>query len=91
MYAPAERADTLPLFLLYPYMYSVDQTMEEATARADLIYSGIKDGEILHRGADTNVGRNLWHPHTGIPQPTLIYQTDVRIVQLGWGGGADNG
>jgi hypothetical protein len=23
MYAPAERADTLPLFLLYPYMYSV--------------------------------------------------------------------
>jgi hypothetical protein len=59
--------------------------MEEATARADLIYSGTKDGEILHRGADTNVGRNLWHPHTGIPQPTLIYQTDVIIVQLGWG------
>ncbi len=23
MYAPAERADTLPLFLLYPYMYIV--------------------------------------------------------------------
>ncbi len=23
IYAPAERADTLPLFLLYPYMYSV--------------------------------------------------------------------
>ncbi len=23
VYAPAERADTLPLFLLYPYMYSV--------------------------------------------------------------------
>jgi hypothetical protein len=23
MYAGAERADTLPLFLLYPYMYSV--------------------------------------------------------------------
>ncbi len=23
MYAPAERADTLPPFLLYPYMYSV--------------------------------------------------------------------
>jgi hypothetical protein len=24
VYAPAERADTLPLFLLYPCMYSVD-------------------------------------------------------------------
>ncbi len=23
VFAPAERADTLPLFLLYPYMYSV--------------------------------------------------------------------
>jgi hypothetical protein len=23
VYAPAKRADTLPLFLLYPYMYSV--------------------------------------------------------------------
>jgi hypothetical protein len=23
VYVPAERADTLPLFLLYPYMYSV--------------------------------------------------------------------
>jgi hypothetical protein len=23
VYAPAERADTLPLLLLYPYMYSV--------------------------------------------------------------------
>jgi hypothetical protein len=26
MYAPAERADTLPLFLLSPYMYSVAET-----------------------------------------------------------------
>ncbi len=26
VYAPAERADTLPLFLLYPYMYSVRVT-----------------------------------------------------------------
>jgi hypothetical protein len=23
VYAPAEKADTLPLFLLYPYMFSV--------------------------------------------------------------------
>ncbi len=23
VYAPAERADTLPIFLLYPFMYSV--------------------------------------------------------------------
>jgi hypothetical protein len=26
VYAPAERADTLPLFLLYPYMYFVFST-----------------------------------------------------------------
>jgi hypothetical protein len=25
VYAPAARADTLPLFLLYPYMYSVGE------------------------------------------------------------------
>jgi hypothetical protein len=28
VYAPAERADTLPLFHLYPYMYSVVQTID---------------------------------------------------------------
>jgi hypothetical protein len=27
MYAPVERADTLSLFLLYLYMYSVDQPL----------------------------------------------------------------
>jgi hypothetical protein len=27
LYAPAARADTLPLFLLYPYMYSVVRTL----------------------------------------------------------------
>ncbi len=27
LYAPAERADTVPLFLLYPYMYSVGQPL----------------------------------------------------------------
>jgi hypothetical protein len=27
VYAPAERADTLPPFLLYPYMYSVVRDM----------------------------------------------------------------
>ncbi len=30
VYAPAERADTLPLFLLYSYMYSVVQTKRPA-------------------------------------------------------------
>ncbi len=28
VYAPDEMADTLPLFLLYPYMYSVPRTLE---------------------------------------------------------------
>ncbi len=30
VYAPTERADTLPLFLLYPYMYSVVNTPSQA-------------------------------------------------------------
>jgi hypothetical protein len=29
MYAPAERENTLPLFLFYPYMYSVVWTQRE--------------------------------------------------------------
>jgi len=29
VYAPAERVDTLPLFLLYPYMYSVNKTTSQ--------------------------------------------------------------
>jgi hypothetical protein len=31
-YAPVERADTLPLFLLYLYMYSVVYTVQRAEA-----------------------------------------------------------
>ncbi len=30
VYAPAERADKLPVFHLYPYMYSVHLTMEHS-------------------------------------------------------------
>jgi hypothetical protein len=33
VYAPAERADTLPLFLLYPYMCSVGVTPLSPTLR----------------------------------------------------------
>ena len=29
VYASAERVDTLPLFLLYPYMYSVNKTTSQ--------------------------------------------------------------
>jgi hypothetical protein len=29
VYAPDERVDTLPLFLLYPYMYSVNKTTSQ--------------------------------------------------------------
>jgi hypothetical protein len=29
VYAPAERAETLPLFLLYPYMYSVVYSIKQ--------------------------------------------------------------
>jgi hypothetical protein len=31
VYAPADRADTLPIFLLYPYMYSVGSTQPHPT------------------------------------------------------------
>ncbi len=33
VYAPAQRAETLPLFLLYPYMYSVDDLVKDLEAR----------------------------------------------------------
>ncbi len=33
VYAPAERADTLPLFLLYHYMYSVDVLVKDLETR----------------------------------------------------------
>jgi hypothetical protein len=33
VYASAERADTLPLFFLYPYMYSVGSTPTSLPAR----------------------------------------------------------
>ncbi len=34
VYAPAERADTLPLFLLYPYMYSVVGILTNGACRS---------------------------------------------------------
>ncbi len=34
MYALAERADTLPLFLLYPYMYSVVGILTNGACRS---------------------------------------------------------
>jgi hypothetical protein len=33
VYSPAERADTLPLFLLYPFIYSVDSTSNSLPAK----------------------------------------------------------
>ena len=36
LYAPAERAGTLPLFLLYPYKYSVVHTMAFRTCNVQL-------------------------------------------------------
>jgi hypothetical protein len=35
VYAPAERAGTLPLFLLYPYMYSVGQISAKTMVRVE--------------------------------------------------------
>jgi hypothetical protein len=34
VYAPVKRADTLPLFLLYPYMYSVAETEANGDSRS---------------------------------------------------------
>ncbi len=38
VYAPAERADTLPLFLLYPYKYSVAPTPIPSPRKASIQY-----------------------------------------------------
>jgi hypothetical protein len=39
-YAPAERADALPLFLLYSFMYSVFSTMERGGAGSKIAHVG---------------------------------------------------
>ncbi len=41
VYAPAEKADTLPLFLLYPYMYSVILTTRVQEVRAEALYDQV--------------------------------------------------
>jgi hypothetical protein len=41
VYAPAERADTLPLFLLHPYMYSVIKTTTTKNCRCNVVEGGI--------------------------------------------------
>jgi hypothetical protein len=38
VYTPAERADTLPLFLLYPYMYSVAKPSKQKYLREKIIF-----------------------------------------------------
>ncbi len=54
VYAPAERADTLPLFLLYPYIYSVIATTTriDCAGRHLLMYtmSSLGDFEISNLG-----------------------------------------
>ncbi len=45
MYAPAERADTLPLFILYSYMYYVDLTMP--ALNSDILYTDKKENHML--------------------------------------------
>jgi hypothetical protein len=42
VYAPAERADALPLFLLYSYMYSVFSLMERGGAGSKIAHVGKK-------------------------------------------------
>jgi hypothetical protein len=48
VYAPAERAETLPLFLLYPYMYSVVCTGELAKVASRNV---LKSKKINYLGA----------------------------------------
>jgi hypothetical protein len=43
VYAPAERADTLLPFLLYPYMYSVDLHFKEG-GMENIIYTKLESG-----------------------------------------------
>jgi hypothetical protein len=43
VYAPAERADTLLPFLLYPYMYSVDLHYREG-GMENILYTKLESG-----------------------------------------------
>ncbi len=47
VYAPAESADSLPLFLLYPYMYSVKPTKEGPLA---FVPGGRKKRDVVYLG-----------------------------------------
>jgi hypothetical protein len=40
VYAPGERADTLPLLLLYPYLYSVVCLLHVFATKCPVLYSG---------------------------------------------------
>jgi hypothetical protein len=45
VYAPAERADTLPLFILYSYIYSVD--LVRPAPNSDKLYTDKKENQIF--------------------------------------------
>ncbi len=64
VYAPAERADTLPLFHLYPYMYSVVWAISKQTCLSlrqlidpDPKYR-IQDPRYTIQDPDTGMGKN---------------------------------
>ncbi len=42
VYPPAERADTLLLFHLYPYMYSVVASISESSKTVETIYTACR-------------------------------------------------
>ncbi len=45
VYGPAERSDTLPLFILYSYMYSVD--LARPSPNSDKLYTDKKENQIF--------------------------------------------
>jgi hypothetical protein len=69
VYAPAERADTFPLFLLYPYMYSVCalqfvHTINMMYMTEEEMYNVVnKELNITQLGPRRMMGGGITYPH----------------------------
>jgi hypothetical protein len=55
VYAPAERADTLPVFLLYPFMYSVVNTRREKSKNCNVVLYNILKRKTVHLNAYVSI------------------------------------
>ncbi len=89
-YLPLERADTLPLFLLYPYMYSVEQTVSEIKKIEYFISQLRGTGDIILAGGRARCGVKSQSTHREAMATfwrTFHHDGKINPSWRGWGGG----